>query len=436
MEAVLSKIVFYPPFNQQRKQYKNIIKKKAAEYEAEIQRAKAVEIQNAQKTPEELLDNLPQDEELNIKAAKDEITEFQQQENINEVNPDIQAIIRNTQLSEDFLDEDMSFELSKTNPSEFAKNNIESAKRNGKKVKDMLTHVGETFVNEAKEEVRNMINNEIQEFEQNPRKYAGKCSKEFAKFSLNPPRYVTKTVVKFGTQVTVNTAFTLTGEAKDAVMTQEYRGNHPYVSTIMDGAYDGLVEAKVRISGKAVKNTRNMVNNAFKQRFKEISLRRKRALSLTKSKAKALAQAETRNPFMSSRIKSYLQNRIRGILSNKLTAFNYERDLTENQKLGGEIITKIAREFTPFVKTFACNFIVNLITDFFGPGAFKYILKVKQIYDIVKGVYDAYNQTDIVQKWTLFGRSIGKGIKLFKVDNTLSPCSNLKRRRFKKFRKH
>ena len=62
-----------------------------------------------------------------------------------------------------------------------------------------------------------------------------------------------------------------------------------------------------------------------------------------------------------------------------------------------------------------------------------YLAKIQEIYGIVKDVYNAYNQADFVEKWSLFGRSIGKGIKLLKGDNSL-PAS-LCRRRFKKFRK-
>jgi len=459
-----------PPLVLAKETVDELNEKKKAEIEAQIAKAAAVEIANAaaDKTPQQMLENLNlpenQDLNLNIDAAKAEITELQQQENLEEVNPDIEKIIKNNQLSEDFYDEDMRFELSKSNPSKFAEKNIEKLKEGGTKVKDMVKHVAKTFKDEAKKEAVAMIDDEIKEYKKNPLKYAKKISKESAKFALNPAKYATQTVIKVGAKVAVNTAFTLVGEAKDAVITTEYRNEHPYVSGVVDGAYKGLKMTKKDVTklvqANGLKKSENLNyapinkmgyaairgkndNQSDRSRFKEISKRRYKAL--TKTKTKTLEKAITDNPFMAKRIKFYLQNNIKGIISNKLTERNFNKDLQENatllKKIGGEIVN----HFKPFVTSFACNNLVNLIKDWFGPGIFKYILMIQKIYDVIKGVYNALKSTDIVEKWSLFGRSIGKGIKMFiNTDDNVGDVTILdvskslcgRKRLFKKFRKH
>jgi len=419
--------------------------KKQEKIDAEIKRAEEeaqkIKILNPEE-PEKLLVTIPLSEEVDLQNVKEEVEFYKNIEQSPELNNGIEQQIGSSfTFPDDFMNEDVNCDLSEYNPSKEAKKLMKKTKENAKKVGDMAKHVGETFVHEAKEEAKRMIAAELAELEANPIKYQKKIVKETAKFVACPQKCVGQTVVEFGVRTAVNTATTLAHEAKDNYVTEKFREERPYASFAIDKTFDLLDENKENIQeyaqGKVSKTKlyKNIIGQR-KLRFKEISKRRIKMLSKSRRNNRLMNESKTKMiEEFKEKVETYMKNKMKGYISNYFTKFYFEEGLNENQQLALDIGQKVAAEFVPYVKRALCGVIVNFITDMFGPGAFKYLFKLKQIYEIVKTVYNGYNEKDIVQKWTNYGKAIGKGIHLFMDENqNKSICGRKKLKKFFKRR--
>ena len=431
--------------------------KKQEKIDAEIKRAEEeaqkIKILNPEE-PEKLLVTIPLSEEVDLQRVKEEVEFYRifieqqkrylmisaEKKNREELNNGIEQQIKSFTFSDDFMNEDVYCNLSQYNPSEEAKKFMEKTKENAKKVGDMAKHVGETFVDEAKKEAKRMYEAELEEFKENPIKYQKKVVKESAKFLASPQKYVGQTVVEFGVRTTVNTAYTLGHEVKDSIVTEKFREERPYASFAIDKTFDLIDENKEKLQeyaqGKVSKA--KYISKLYadkKLRFKEISKRRIKMLSKSRRNNRLMNESKKKVEEFKMRVELYMKNKMRGYISNRFTEFYFQEGLKENQQLALDIGKKVAAEFMPYVKKALCGVIVNFITDMFGPGAFKHLLKLKQIYEIVRTVYHGYYEKDIVQKWTNYGKAIGKGIQLFiDEDKNKSICGRKKLKKFFKRR--
>ena len=230
---------------------------------------------------------------------------------------------------------------------------------------------------------------EIKDFLKNPLKYQAKVCSEAAKFALNPKKYISQTVIEFGVRTTTNSALNLAEETKKDVLTEKYREEHPERAYLIDSAFDVAKKNKKKMKEEGIKYIQNKTGM---HRFKEILSRRSKRRSKRRSNISLMFQ---------------------------------EKGLSDFQQYALDIKNKFASKFLTFVKNNLCLNLSNLIMDFFGLGGLRIIYRARQMYDVLKDYYNAYNETDIVKKWTLYGGSIGKIIKFLKDVNPLL-CSKKK----------
>jgi len=403
-----------PPFELEKEYLQDDKKLRKAKIDAEIQRAKEAEKKQAALNPEPegLLSSLSADPNIVIPQAVGELKALDKI--ISEAKafiPDANLIseYEKVKLNDAFYNEDLKYELSESNPSLFANEMKEKTQATTKKVGEFANFAGNDFKTAAAIEVDKMIKMEKEEYAKNPANYAMKVSREMAKYAASPKKYGFQTIIRFGSKNAVDYPNIIPGKQIEGVMTERFKNENPYSSLIIDHAFQKVEEKHRKKLG-------------LKARFKEIN----------KSLSKSKSTIKTNNEFLKTRIKFYLENKIRGFLSNKLSEFNFYFDLNQSKLLAAEIGKQILASFMPFIKKFACGIIVKLVLNFFGPGAFKYISKIQQIYAIVKEVYNAVknDKLTLIEKWSLYGKSIGMGINLFTGDNTLPIC----RRKLKKFK--
>jgi hypothetical protein len=360
-------------------------------------------------------------EVLNVNAAKEELEVFEKNaQDSEQSNSDIEQIMRSVNFNDDYLAEDIHFDEAKDNPSSAAKQMEGKIRGTVRKVADIAKYVGSSFIEEAKKKAKKMMEFEIKDFLKNPLKYQAKVCSEAAKFALNPKKYISQTVIEFGVRTTTNTALNLAEETKKDVLTEKYREVHPERAYLIDSAFDVAKKNKKKMKEEGIKYIQNKTGM---HRFKEILSRRSKRRS-------NISLMTTKNP-IAIRVQKYLQNRIRGILSNNLSLLFQEKGLSDFKQFALDIKNKFASKFLTFVKNNLCLNLSNLIMDFFGLGGLRIIYRARQMYDVLKDYYNAYNETDIVKKWTLYGGSIGKIIKFLKDVNPLL-CSKKKLKKFYK----